>query len=59
MTGIREKLCKMGIHEWYIGNFSRPVKYRYERRCIHCEETHYKKVDKWVSYRHIKQTNLG
>ena len=45
--------CKIGLHDWYRGNFSLPVWGRYERHCLCCDKKQYKvhrPKEKWITF---------
>lgn len=45
--------CKIGLHDWYKGNFSFPVWGRYERHCLCCDKKQYKvhrPKEKWITF---------
>ena len=46
--------CRIGLHDWYHGNFSSPVWGRYERHCLECYKKQYAKYEnkkrKWVDF---------
>lgn len=45
--------CKIGLHDWYKGNFSFPVWGRYERHCLCCDKKQYrvyKPKGKWITF---------
>ena len=50
---IEKIFCFIGLHTWYIGSYSNPVKGRLERRCLNCSKKEFRnyKPLKWVSYK--------
>jgi hypothetical protein len=54
-TAVRRSFwCRIGLHEWYHGNFSSPVWGRYERHCLECDKKQYAKYENkkriWVNF---------
>jgi hypothetical protein len=42
--------CRLGLHDWYKGNFSYPVWGRYERHCLDCNKIQYYDSGKWITF---------
>ena len=49
---INKILHRLGIHNWYYGNYVSPVYAGWERRCMNCPRTMYRsyKNNIWVGY---------
>ena len=54
LTYKKDFFCKIGLHDWYKGNFSYPVWGRAERHCLTCNKkqhlTYVNGKQKWTTF---------